>query len=139
MSQSAYSPMHPPRKEVTQEDMWETLKRHLPSGSSLRDATSPVGESPKEKLRVREPLVWLEHVKTGKDTGYVLTQCGRFSVAKVLVYGRPMYHAFKVQVIAGRREYPQTGLGVRLTPEEAKHLCELENERESSSLVRQTP
>lgn len=121
--------MREPRKEVSQERMWETLAKHAKAQVEVHRKT--VGESPKEKLRERvDALDWLEPVKTGKDTGYVLTRCGHFSVAKVVVCGKPMYHAFRVTVIAGKRDYPQIGLGVRLTPEDAKHLCELDNERD---------
>lgn len=117
MSQLPYQPMREPRKEVTQEGMWTTLAKH--AKSEVESLRKKAGESPKEKLR--EPLVWEEPVKTGKNSGYVLTRCGRFSIVKDLTHQKPMYMAWL------RKDPPHTGvlLGIRETRAEAEHLCEL--------------
>lgn len=124
MTQTAYSPMHRPEKGLTQEDMWTTLAKHAQSEVQIH--LQKVGETPKAELRIREPMVWQKPVRTGDNAGYVLSQCGRFSISKDCVCGAPMYMAWR------RRDPPHTSknLGVRLTLIEAQHLCELESERE---------
>jgi len=117
MSQLPYSPMHAPAKAVTQEKMWDVLAKHTPGFKPPK-----AGETAQPDLRVREPLVWLKPVKTGDGSGYVLTQCGRFSIEKRPVNGAPMYMAWL------RKDPPHDSvtLGIRTTLKEAEHLCELE-------------
>lgn len=113
-----YSPMHAPRKNVTTEAMWQTLAKH----SSLPIKPPEEGQTPKAELRV--PLLWLDPVKTGPISGYVLTACGQFSISKDSVRGAPMYTAWD-------RRPPKPAmainLGVRLERVEAERLCELAN------------
>lgn len=118
MTKAAYSPMHKPAKAVSQEDMWETLAKH--SKSEVRIHRENVGQTPKAELRV--PLQWLDPVKTGPISGYVLTACGQFSISKDSVRGAPMYTAWD-------RRPPKPAmainLGVRLERKDAEHLCAL--------------
>lgn len=118
MSQLPYSPMRAPEKHVTQEDMWETLKKHAQSEVELQ-LSKREGQTPKAELPVRKPLKWQKAVKTGEISGYMLSADGAFSVSKDSVRGKPMYSAWK------RDTDPATNLGVRLTLLEAQHLCEL--------------
>jgi hypothetical protein len=92
--------------------MWEKLARH----AKVELKPPQNSESPKEKL---PPLVWEKPVKTGELSGYVLTQCGGFSISKDSVNGAVMYTAWL------RTTKPATNLGVRLGRVEAEHLCEL--------------
>lgn len=120
MTKAAYSPMHKPAKAVTQEDMWETLSRHAKSEVQIH--REKVAETPKAELR--PPLEWCDPVKTGPISGYVLSQCGHFSISKDSVHGKPMYTAWD------RRVTPPAmaiNLGVRLERKEAEHLCEIAN------------
>jgi hypothetical protein len=127
MSYQPYNPMHGQAKAVTQEDMWEVLARHTPGFKPLK-----AGGSPKEKLRIREPLMWHDVVWTGpkekpRQSGYILSQCGRFSIDGRVVK-RGVYH-----YMAWLRKEPShesVSLGIRLTRKEAEHLCDLENQRE---------
>jgi hypothetical protein len=126
-----YQPIRPPEKGVTQEDMWKTLAKHAQTEVEvhlLRNAAR-VGASPKEKLRRPLPLVWKQPVKTGEISGYVLTRCGRFSISKDSVMGKPMYTAWRR---SETRDLPPLNLGVRLTRNEAERLCEMQNEHEHS-------
>jgi hypothetical protein len=115
--------MRKAEKHVTQEDMWATLARH--ANVEVQVQLSKEREAPKEQLRVREPLKWHEPVKTGGVSGYVLSQCGRFSISKDSVKGKPMYMAWL------RKDPPHdsVSLGIRLTLKEAEHLCELATQR----------
>lgn len=114
MSQAPYNPMHPPQKAVTQEDMWKVLEKH--GGTRPKE-----GQTPKAELPALPPLEWAEPIKTGKNSGYVLTLCGRYSVSKDSVMGTAMYNAW-------RRNTPDMPdhLGIRDRLDEAKHLCELD-------------
>lgn len=111
--------MRGPEKHVTQEEMWAKLAKHAKAEVEVQ--LSKRSEAPKEQFRVREPLKWDKPVKTGEIAGYVLSQCGRFSISKDSVRGAPMYTAW------ARRKPPHESinLGVRLTREEAERLCEL--------------
>ena len=116
-----YQPIHAPTKQCTQEDMWATLAKHAKVEVEIH--LSKAAQSPQEKPAVAlQPLEWLKPVKTGENAGYVLTQCGRFSIEKRFVRGKPMYMAWL------RKEPPHDSisLGIRLTRREAEHLCELE-------------
>lgn len=116
MALTPYSPIHGPEKMVTQEDMWRVLEKH---GGTRPEAVQTPKAEPAVAL---QPLVWLTPVKTGDGSGYVLTQCGRFSIEKRKVKGKSMYMAWL------RKEPPHESisLGIRLTRREAEHLCELE-------------
>lgn len=124
MAQIPYQPMHSPQKQVTQEDMWETLKRHLPPGSSLEMKGSET-QSPKEKPAVAR-LKWCEPVETGEGAGYVLSQCGRFSIEFRQVHKARMYMAWRRQIPS----HNSVSLGIRTTSKEAVRLCKLEAARE---------
>jgi hypothetical protein len=64
-----YSPIHPPRKHVSQEEMWTTLAKHAKANVEVKVTAMP--------------LEWLKPVRTGSNgSGYLLSQCGRFSVTK---------------------------------------------------------
>lgn len=70
--------MHPPLKQVSQEEMWQTLAKHAKPQVSVKPL--PAVPSPKEKSA---PLEWLKPVRTSDEgAGYVQTVCGRFSVSK---------------------------------------------------------
>ncbi len=116
--------MHPPQKVVSQGDMWETLARHAKAEVQIHRGKA--GKTAQPELRVRETLVWQKPVRTGENSGYLLSACGRFSISKDCVKGTPMYMAWL------RKEPPHDSknLGVRLTLIEAQHLCELESQRE---------
>lgn len=118
MTKAAYSPMHKPPKGLTQEDMWKTLSKHAPV------QIPKVEQTPKAELR--PPLEWCEPVKTGSGSGYILSQCGRFSITKNPSQGKPMYMAWL-------RKVPPTDsviLGVRDVLLESQHLCTLEDRGE---------
>lgn len=106
--------MRKPEKQVSQEDMWETLKKHSP----VPFQTPQSSESPKEKLRV---LVWEKPVKTGELAGYVLSADGGFSVDKTPVNGVAMYIAWARRI----PPHESINLGVRTSLKEAQHLCEI--------------
>jgi hypothetical protein len=124
MAQMPYSPMHGPEKLVTQEEMWARLAKHAPAQVELLLSKTET-QSPQENPAVA-PLQWQQPVKTGDGYGYVLTQCGRFSIEKRPVRGASMYMAWR------RRDPAETStsLGIRTTRREAEHLCELEAARE---------
>lgn len=114
-----YSPMHGPRKNVTQEDMWETLKRHLPPDSPLRDAGREARTPKAEPAVALPPIEWQKPVRTGENSGYLLSQCGHFSISKDSVRGKPMYSAWRLIP-----DQPGQLIGIRLTRAEAERLCE---------------
>lgn len=125
MTQLPYQPMREPQRQVTQEDMWAKLAKHAKTEVEIH--LSKAVQSPQAKPAVApQPLVWLEPVKTGKDCGYVLTRCGRFSIEKRPVNGAPMYMAWRRQEVA----HESVSLGIRTTRREAERLCELEAARE---------
>jgi len=98
--------MRKAEKYVSQETMWEKLARH--SKPSVAVAT-PKAELP--------PLQWLEPVKTGKRSGYVLTACGAYSISKDASENSVSYTAWK-------RGDPPTNLGCVATRAEAEMLIE---------------
>lgn len=106
--------MHEPQKEVTQEQMWLTLEKH--------GGTRPkAGQSPKAELREPlPPLEWETAVRTGPNSGYALSRCGRYSVSMDSVMGKAMFTAWRRK----QGETPEVLIGIRDTPQEAKHLCE---------------
>lgn len=125
MTQIPYQPMRGPQKEVSQLEMWETLKRHLPPGSSFKVVVQ-VDQTPKAEPAVAlQPLEWGEFVRTGKTSGYALTLCGRFSIEVRRVHGAWMYMAWL------RKEPPHDSvtLGIRTTRAEAETLCRKEAEK----------
>lgn len=126
-----YQPIRPPEKQLTQEDMWKTLAKH--AHAEVRILRENAAQSPKEKPAVAlRPLKWQKPVRTGELSGYVLSQCGRYSISRDSVKGAVMYTAWKRSPpdADGRYQLPKANLGVRLTRKEAEHLCELEAGRE---------
>jgi hypothetical protein len=101
MTQMPYVPMHPPKKELTQEDMWRTLAKHAP-------------------VPQKAPLEWEKPVKTGPKSAYILTRCGTYSVSKDASGDMVTYTAWKRPT----RGTPEINLGCRMTADEAKALCE---------------
>jgi hypothetical protein len=106
--------MHPPQKDVSQEDMWKVLEKH--GGTRPKE-----GQTPKAELRKTLPrLEWDKPVKTGENSGYLLSLCGLFSISKDSVKGVAMYTAWRRR----QGETPERMLGIRDHLAEAKHLCE---------------
>lgn len=103
--------MRKEEKYVSQEDMWAKLAKH---SSPKVEITPQAGEAPKEQLPA---LVWLEPVKTGRRSGYVLTACGAYSISKDASESSETYTAW-------RRGDPPTNLGCVMTKAEAEKLCE---------------
>jgi len=128
MAQVAYSPMHPPQKVVTQEDMWKTLAKHVPQTSVK---LPPAAQSPKEKAA---PLEWHKPVRTGERSGFVQTVCGRFSISKDASGEEVSYTAWRrmPDTMRDGRPYKEmpVHLGVFKARADAEAICRLENERE---------
>lgn len=101
MSQAPYSPMRKAEKFVSQEEMWTKLARHA-----------------KPTIVVKAPLEWLEPVRTGKRSGYVLTACGLWSISKDDSGTSVSYTAWK------RSTDPATNLGCVASRAEAERLIE---------------
>jgi hypothetical protein len=108
-----YQPMGAPQNHVTQEDMWAKLAKNAkPEVKIPPEAT----QSPKEKSG---PLEWQKPVRTSPHgAGYVLSQCGLFSISKDGHELGFSYTAWK------RNTDPATNLGCVRTKEEAEKLCE---------------
>jgi len=111
--------------------MWAKLARHAPAEVEIQ--LSKAVQSPQEKPAVASsPLVWGEVKWTGpKDdprlSGYILSQCGRFSIN-----GRRVNRGY--HYMAWFRKDPpheSVSLGIRTTRREAEHLCELEAVRDA--------
>ena len=100
--------MRKAEKFVSQEEMWSKLAKH--SKSSVAVATAQP-----------EPLVWLEPVKTGRRSGYVLTACGGFSISKDDCGTSVGYTAWDRRVVPPAMAI---NLGCVATKEEAEMLCE---------------
>ena len=114
MAQQPYSPMHGKQKAVSQEDMWNLLEKH--GGTRPKER-----QTPKAELRVPlPPLEWETAVRTGPNSGYALSKCGRYSVSMVSVMGRAMFTAWARK----QGDIPERMIGIRDRPQEAKTLCE---------------
>jgi hypothetical protein len=106
--------MRSAEKLVSQEDMWKVLEKH--GGTRPKEV-----QTPKAELRKPLPtLEWETAVRTGPNSGFALSKCGRYSVSMDSVMGKAMYTAW-------RRSTPTTPehmIGIRDKPQEAKVLCE---------------
>ena len=109
----AYSPMREPRKEVTEEQMKETLarrvresiQRHAERVSVDGSGVAQSSRAPAVPLRQEVPganpvavaISWEKPVRTSDDgLGYQKSTCGRFVIAKVRVKGEFQYTASRV-------------------------------------------
>jgi hypothetical protein len=120
-----YQPMHPPAKEVSQEEMWTKIAKHTRGYVQV----SPVVASPKE----RSALEWLKPVRTGERSGYVQTVCGRYSISKDVVGPEIIYTAWRrvPGAIRGAKPYKEMPihLGVSMKREKAEELCQTDADR----------
>jgi hypothetical protein len=124
MTQIPYNPMRKAEKYVTQEDMWTTLARHLSPNVQV--------QLPQEVPTPKAELRWLEPVRTGRLSGYVLTACGRYSISKDIGQGDAVtYTAWKRLPDLERHGKPwkqmPVNLGCALTRAEAEQLCTKDN------------
>jgi hypothetical protein len=104
-----YQPMHPAPAEISQDRMQEIL---------ARNARIDVKVEPK-----KEPLQWQKPVKTGAHgQGYMLSECGKFSVTKDMHELGFTYTAWDRRPTTGGQM--ATNLGCKLTKDEAIALCE---------------
>lgn len=117
-----YNPMREPQKELTHDDMWKTLAKH---GASRADVEVRPAEPAGPHLQPPAALVWQKPVHTkgldGKPngTGYCISVCGQFVIAKVKMGPEIVYTASK------RRDgFPAAVLGSVKSFEEAKAVCE---------------
>ena len=105
--------------------MWETLAKYTKPPSSISNNVPDERQSPKEKLR--RPLAWLEPVKTGRLSGYVLTACGGYSISKDVSGESVSYTAWKCLPDLQRHGKPwkqmPVNLGCVTTRAEAEALC----------------
>jgi hypothetical protein len=108
--------MRSAEKLVSQEDMWKVLEKH--------GATRPKEvQTAKPELRKPMPVLeWETAVRTGPNSGFALSKCGRYSVSMDSVMGKAMFTAWARR--SGER--PERMIGIRDQPEEAKHLCQLD-------------
>jgi hypothetical protein len=109
--------MHAAQKQVSMEDMWATLESH-PGCHRPTVVQTPKAES----AIALPPLDWDKPVKTGENSGYLLSLCGLFSISKDSVKGVAMYTAWRRR----QGEIPERMLGIRDHLDEAKHICELD-------------
>lgn len=118
MTQTPYQPMRKPQKVLTQADMWETLAKH--SGLKIEVQPKEVGETAQPELR---PLQWCDPVRTGRLSGYLLSQCGIYSISKdVGVDDFITYTAWIRRTAKDKQD--QVMLGCRTLLDEAKYLCQ---------------
>lgn len=104
--------------------MWKTLERH--TGPKIGVKPQEVGESPKAKLR--EPLQWLEPVKTGRLSGYVLSQCGRYSISKDV--GQNDFVTYTAWIRRSAKDLnDQVMLGCRTERVAAEYLCQADADK----------
>lgn len=111
MTEYAYSPMREPRKEVTEEQMKETLARRVrESMQKHAERVSVNGSGVAQSSRAPEvqqevsganpvavAISWEKPVRTSDDgLGYQKSTCGRFVIAKVRVKGEFQYTASRV-------------------------------------------
>jgi len=111
-----YSPMHPPRKEITQEEMWQKISKHVPA-DSLK-ALQP------KKV---EPLKWDKPVRTGERSGYMLEALGRYSITKDADATGVTYTAWRR---ATTSNHMAENLGCVDKREEAERLCNEDHQRD---------
>lgn len=103
MTKAAYSPMRKAEKYVSQDDMLATLAKHA---------------KPKVEVAIpKEPLTWLEPIKTGKRSGYVETACGLWRLSKDDLGTSIVYTSWKTGS-------PPTNLGCSDTRAQAEALVE---------------
>ncbi len=70
-------------------------------------------------------IQWQPPVRTGERSGYILSQCGKWSISKDLSGETVSYTAWR----CATQKYDQpTHLGVRNSADEAKLLCEADDE-----------
>jgi hypothetical protein len=105
-----YQPMRPATPEVSMSRMQEILARNAHVDVKV--------ESPK-----KEPLQWQKPVKTGTHgQGYMLSECGQFSVTKDMHELGFSYTAWDIR--PKKLGQMATNLGCVRTREEAEKLCE---------------
>lgn len=100
-----YQPIRAPQKHVSQEEMWATLSKHAKTNVEV----------------TAMPLEWQKPVRTGSNgSGYLLSQCGRFSVTKDVMDDEKTatYTAWS------RATTPATNLGCVSTKEAAIALAQ---------------
>lgn len=137
MTEYAYSPMREPRKEVSEEQMLETLKRRVReavekhaqvNGSGVAQPSRAPGvqqEMPGANPVTVAALVWEKPIKTSDDgLGYQQSTCHRFVIAKVRVMDRFQYTASMRRRTPAGDPFPAQALGSFYTPEEARTCCE---------------
>jgi hypothetical protein len=123
--QIPYSPMHPPKKEVSLQRMHEILAKHVAKKEQLTQQQT-VAQTPKAEPAPK--IVWQDPVKHPDGTGYMLSEGLRYvdgkltgegwTVAKAFVGKRARYTAHRV-----RPEWSYA-IGCRDTAAEAQKLCE---------------
>lgn len=122
-----YSPLHAPRKEVSEETMMETLKRrvresvekhiNVAGAGSSQEASGAVAAA--NPLPTAAALQWDKPVKTTSDgQGYQRSTCQRFVIAKTKNMGEFVYTASRCAVPYAKP------LGAFNTPELARAFCE---------------
>ena len=135
MTEYAYSPMREPRKEVTEEQMKETLARRvresvqkhaervsINGGSGeVSTALPSAGKAPDRHPAAPTPAIsWDKPIPTSDDgLGYQRSTCGRFVIAKVRVKDTFQYTASRVNPGS-----VASALGSFLTLQEAQQCCE---------------
>jgi hypothetical protein len=100
-----FQPMRPPQKEVSVEEMWEKIAKHVPPGTI--------------KPQSREVLKWDKPVRTGELSGYMLEVHGRYSITKDASGTEVTYTAWKRATRSGA----EVNLGCVTKREEAEALC----------------
>jgi len=132
----AYSPMREPRKEVTEEQMKETLarrvresiQRHAERVSVDGSGVAQSSRAPAVPLRQEVPganpvavaISWEKPVRTSDDgLGYQRSTCGRFVIAKVRVNREFRYTASRC-----RADLPAQVLGSFANAADAQKCCE---------------
>jgi len=127
----AYNPMREPRKEVTEEQMKETLARrvresmqkHAERVSIATPGVTVDGEASirlsVEASRPRELLQWDKPIRTSDDgLGYQRSTCGHFVIAKVRVKDTFQY------TCSDCRHSPARPIGSFTNLAEAQRCCE---------------
>lgn len=110
-----YQPMHPPKKTVTQQEMLAILEKRQPKESAIQRKQGPVPPAPEDPPKI---LQWQAPVIHADGTGYMESQCLRYTVDKVKVMGKFRYTAHK------RLSEWSFTLGCEDSAKEAQSLCE---------------
>lgn len=106
-----YQPIHPPKKQVSDEQMWAILERN--SKPKVEVVQSPQAKPP-------ELLTWTKPVAGSSDgSAHIDSACGRFRIER----RKGTYYA-----MTNGPEF-RFELGRKTTADEAKALCETEARR----------